>query len=111
MPKIYNSETGKKELHPDVIRLFDAIENGVPYKLEILDNTQLLSLADWDKHPEKDTLLPHDEVSDPKVYYSHVPHGIRVRNISEKKELDRAYLHAKDSGDPNKVAMVSLENL
>jgi hypothetical protein len=43
---------------PRIDKLFDAIEIGKPTKL-VIKGSKRLSQADWEKHPKKDVLLPH----------------------------------------------------
>jgi len=89
----------------DWLSVFDAIEIGKPTKL-IIPGTQLLSQADWEKHPRKDELLPHDTVSDLKTFYSHTPLALRYKNLEGKKQMELEYDHAKATGDPVEVAAV-----
>jgi hypothetical protein len=61
-----------------VTKIFLLSEIGKPMKL-VMNGRQLLSQADWEVHPRKDELLPHDTVPDLKTFYSHTPLAARYR--------------------------------
>lgn len=108
MPKIWSEEKQKKIVNPIVYKLFDAIEHDKPIKVE-LETTELLSLADWKANISRDNkyeLLPHDQISKTKVFYSHTPKGYRCRSLKEYRQIDRDYQFAKNLGSPEEVAEV-----
>lgn len=106
MPKVWSETAQKKITDPRADELFDAIERGKePLKL-VIEDSQLLSQADWEKHPKKSELLPHDEVSDIKTFYSHTPLAARYTDIGQYKRLNRAYEAAKKIGTAEAVAEV-----
>lgn len=108
MPKIWSEEKQKKIVNPVVYKLFDAIEKDEPIKVE-LETTELLSLADWKANTSRDNnyeLLPHDQISKTKVFYSHTPKGYRCKDLSEYKKLERDYQYAKNLESADEVAKV-----
>lgn len=111
LPKVpHPTKTDKKVIDPRAHLVFDAVENNEPMKLELMD-TEMLSLADWQIHPNKDVLTPHDTVSSPKIFYSHTPLASRFCDMQEYINLDFAYQKAKESGDPLKVAALSVKTV
>jgi hypothetical protein len=110
MPKVWSDEKGKKITDPRANDLFDAIENNTPIRLDIAD-TQLLSQKDWERHPNKEVLLPHDQISDNKRFFSHTPLASRYKDMAEYKEVVKWYEQTKVTNDPFKVAKVSIAGL
>ena len=103
MPKVIVEKDGRevKTINPLVYDLFNAIENDTPLKIDIEDS-QMLSMQDWSdgkKRDKKFPLLPHDQVTDNKSFYSHSPLYKRFRNMSEYKAFIRTYQRAKDKDD------------
>lgn len=107
MPRVDHPTKAKRVTDPRADALFDAIENGKPMLLDI-KGTKQLSYSDWKKKRYRETLLPHDTISDVKTFYSHTPLGSRYRDNEQYKRLIRDYDRAKKSHDPNEVAKVKL---
>lgn len=107
MPKVWNESKGKKVIDPRADLLFDAIEVNIPIRLKIAEE-QLLSHSDWQKHPDKQKLLPHDTVSKSQTFYSHTPHGLRFKNLAEYKTLQKDYQTAKQESDQLMTELVDL---
>lgn len=105
MPKVW-SENGKKVVDQRAHDLFDAIEQEKPIKV-VIEDSKLLSLADWATHPKKEVLLPHDDVSDNKTFYSHTPLATRYQDMGHYRKVMRDYESAKVTGDCNQVAVVN----
>lgn len=101
-PKEWSDAAGKKIVDARASNLFDALENNKP-NVENIETTELLSLADW-KRLKDSSLLPHDERTDIKRFFSHIPLGNRFSDLTDYKAMYKAYESAKKTGDPNIVA-------
>lgn len=105
MPKV-STEKGRIT-NPIAHKLFDAIESDEPLKIT-LDDQEILSLSDWERHPRRDELLPHDTIRRPKVFYSHTPLHARYSGIDQYKTVMKMYEDAKETGDPCLVAAIAV---
>jgi hypothetical protein len=87
--------------------LFDAYENGEPLQVTI-DRTEILSLSDWQRlsDDERSRLLPGDQVSDTKRFFSITPLSYRPQTQSDYIGTDIRYQEAKSTNDPVQVASV-----
>jgi len=108
-----SNDKGKKIVNPDANFLFDSYEEGRATGMCTI-STKLLSLADWKMYkssdPEKyNRLLPDDQVSDNKVFYSITPLNYRFTNLEEYIQVQKKYQDAKKDGDPVKVASISVD--
>jgi len=72
--------------------IFEDIANG-ENQIHELTTKRLLGLSEWrDMNSEKrKTLLPHDEVSESKKYYSFTPLGCKFVNSKHRKDVMRLY--------------------
>ncbi len=72
--------------------IFEDVKNGVGDVHE-LETTRLLGLTEWrEMNSEKrKTLLPHDEISETKKFYSLTPLGCKFINSAHHKDIMRLY--------------------
>lgn len=72
--------------------IFDDIANG-DNQIHELTTKRLLGLSEWrEMNSEKrKTLMPHDEVSESKKYYSFTPLGCKFVNSKHRKDVMRLY--------------------
>jgi hypothetical protein len=113
MNRVTNKE-GKKVLNPDALKLFEGYEQNQAVKLET-KSSKMLSLKDWLKLKEsKPTLalklLPDDQVSDDKNFYSITPLNTRFSYMKEYFAVNKAYQAAKETKDASLVAKVCISN-
>lgn len=81
-------------------------ENGI----HEMTTTRLLGLSEWrEMNSEKrKTLLPHDEISDTKKFYSFTPLGCKFINSKHRKDVLRLYDQLKQWERPELMEQVRL---
>lgn len=108
MRKVWDESKGKKVFDPKAEIMFDAVEKNDPKILNVVGE-ELLSLADWETHPRKNELLPHDVVSKNQIFYSHTPNDLRYRDLTQYKKVRSEYQSVKSQAKqiiPLIVAMI-----
>ncbi|MHC5855252.1 hypothetical protein [Nostoc sp.] len=85
--------------------IFEDVLNGETGVHE-LETTRLLGLSEWrDMNSEKrKQLLPHDEISETKKFYSITPLGCKFVNSKHQKDILRLYEQLKQSERPELIS-------
>jgi hypothetical protein len=92
--------------------VFDDIKNKTPNK-HTQNGKGLLGLTEWRQRENLRTeLLPHDEISKKKEFFSLTPLGMRFINSEHRKVILSAYDRLKIKSNPLEIAHLrALENL
>ena len=89
--------------------IFEDVKNSVSGVHE-LETTRLLGLSEWrEMNSEKrKTLLPHDEISESKKFYSLTPLGCKFINSTHHKDIMQLYGQLKQWENPDLVEELRL---